>query len=869
MATNPFPGRTDFTVDVLGRYICNSFEEARNSTPTPMPGVAPFGNARHFDVIVIGGGTFGGAVAEHIWFRDSQAKGLRILVLEAGPFMLSEHFQNTPVSGLGTSEKATSLTELGTMTPDAQRRWSKEVWGLAWHSSTPFPGLAYCLGGRSLFWGGWSPRPLPSELPLTRWPQTVVDDLNNEYFADASAEIGVSETNDFIFGELHNALRQMLFDGLVANNVTQAMALNALLDHPTILPGQVPTKAALLQLLGLTASPQTVAELRNQLKLEAPLAVQGRPPRAGFFPLNKFSAIPLLIKAARTAQGEANNDDVKKRLMVVPNCHVTKLVTVPDGARWRVAGVETNQGSVQLSDSGVVIIALGTIESTRLALVSWEGLGLSHYNLIGKNVIAHLRSNVTIRVPRTSIANLPAAIKELQASALFVKGRDVAATQGHFHTQITAAGLEQPGSDSEAELFKKVPDVDTLAAFFNADDKNIVITIRGIGEMEPANLANIQGHPSRIDLDPNRDLDEFNIPRVLVTIAPTANDQTLWNAMDKASDDIAHVLAGNKPFEVLTPQGPKAVQPGDNLSTKLFYAPSGHPDPAQRGRRDGLGTTHHEAGTLWMGEDPTKSVTTPDARFHDVMNAYVAGPALFPSVGSPNPMLTGIALARRLGDHLTRPTTPEAGFTLLFDGLTTTKWQMSTISNQPGRDNPGRFRVIDKALVAEPGTDIGLLWHTDPTPANFILKLEWMQFRQDDNSGVFVRFPDPNSKGYANTAFVGVDFGFEVQIDQTAAPDGVPIHLTGAIYSFAAPNNPGILPLRPVGVWNSYEIRVQNQNYTVSLNGTQITAFNFVAGSDAAHPDRGLPSTPANPRFVGLQTHTGGVAFRHIQIQAL
>jgi hypothetical protein len=142
-----------------------------------------------------------------------------------------------------------------------------------------------------------------------------------------------------------------------------------------------------------------------------------------------------------------------------------------------------------------------------------------------------------------------------------------------------------------------------------------------------------------------------------------------------------------------------------------------------------------------------------------------------------------------------------------------------------------------------------------------------MQFAPNDNSGVFVRFPDPNSKGYNNTAFVGVDFGFELQIDQTAAPTGNPIHGTGAIYNFAAPNNPGALPVRPLGMWNTYEISVQGQTYTVTLNGTQITTFNFAVGSDAAHPERGLPSTAAVPRFIGLQTHTGGVAFRNIQIQ--
>ena len=66
-----------------------------------------------------------------------------------------------------------------------------------------------------------------------------------------------------------------------------------------------------------------------------------------------------------------------------------------------------------------------------------------------------------------------------------------------------------------------------------------------------------------------------------------------------------------------------------------------------------------------MGNDATSSVTDANGRFHFVSNAYVAGPALFPSVGSPNPMLTGMALARRMADHLVQapPVTPDPGFT--------------------------------------------------------------------------------------------------------------------------------------------------------------------------------------------------------------
>jgi len=54
----------------------------------------------------------------------------------------------------------------------------------------------------------------------------------------------------------------------------------------------------------------------------------------------------------------------------------------------------------------------------------------------------------------------------------------------------------------------------------------------------------------------------------------------------------------------------------------------------------------------------------------------------------------------------------------------------------------------------------------------------------DDNSGVFVAFPYPEQRSYDNTAYVAIDLGFEIQIDELARPDGASIHRTGAIYAF-------------------------------------------------------------------------------------
>ena len=50
--------RTSFTKDVQGRYLCNDISEINAWQAA---------GGRPFDVIVIGGGTFGAAIAEHIW----------------------------------------------------------------------------------------------------------------------------------------------------------------------------------------------------------------------------------------------------------------------------------------------------------------------------------------------------------------------------------------------------------------------------------------------------------------------------------------------------------------------------------------------------------------------------------------------------------------------------------------------------------------------------------------------------------------------------------------------------------------------------------------------------------------------------------
>ena len=51
---------TSFTLDNMGRFLCNTLGEALDSAQQTIGG-----RRRDFDVIVVGGGTFGAVVAEH------------------------------------------------------------------------------------------------------------------------------------------------------------------------------------------------------------------------------------------------------------------------------------------------------------------------------------------------------------------------------------------------------------------------------------------------------------------------------------------------------------------------------------------------------------------------------------------------------------------------------------------------------------------------------------------------------------------------------------------------------------------------------------------------------------------------------------
>jgi hypothetical protein len=223
----------------------------------------------------------------------------------------------------------------------------------------------------------------------------------------------------------------------------------------------------------------------------------------------------------------------------------------------------------------------------------------------------------------------------------------------------------------------------------------------------------------------------------------------------------------------------------------------------------------------------------------------------------------------------------ERGYEVIFDGSRTCfqRWRYaggSAVTLQP-----------DGTLKSGPGApNLGTLWYAARPYGDFSLRL---QFRDDSpiagkraNSGVHVRFPAPrppvpgcpmtfngNPQTTNPAAWIAVNCGHEIQINDSPDGPGNDPRKTGSIYGFADLNSTQSRPT-PAGVWNDLEIRVVGQHYTVIRNGVVVNEYENVPGV----PFPGRPNDPGSSSrglvgYIGLQSHGGSsdvVSFRNIRI---
>jgi len=180
----------------------------------------------------------------------------------------------------------------------------------------------------------------------------------------------------------------------------------------------------------------------------------------------------------------------------------------------------------------------------------------------------------------------------------------------------------------------------------------------------------------------------------------------------------------------------------------------------------------------------------------------------------------------------------DENFRTILDGTTNLHgWKMC---------GQGRFDLIDNMIISNGG--MGLLWYKEKKFRDFILKVHWKTSAKGDNSGIFVRFSDPNDDPWN-----AVNTGYEIQIYDAEPEDENARHRTGAVYDFAPPS---MYASNEPGKWNIFEIHAIGQNYAVILNDVRITEFTG---------NRQLEG------YIGLQNHDVGskVCFGKIAIKEL
>jgi hypothetical protein len=550
---------TTFSVDAIGNRICTAWDKVNEAN-----------ESQRFDIVIVGAGMFGAYCAEKLFRRDTSNK-LRILVLDAGALFLPTHVNNLPLSKM----------------PD------DVMWARPWTGEPPFVtddnkrALAFCVGGRSLFWAGWAPELMPDD--LEKWPEDVSKFLNSDEGYDYTAtEIGSNQRTDFIaktdtYKKLDKALR--------------------------------------------AAAKKKVSDVaRIDLIKEAPLAVMGSRPTPGIFPFDQYSSVTFLIDAISQDVRESQEQPRNRRLMLLPRTEVIGLnrddkqaVTSLD---LEVRGVKK---TLRLGPNTTVILANGTVESTRLALAH---LGVGQQASGGPkvgNFMTHMGNSTIVRIRRGALGLDKPSQSENELAAFIARGK---AYGRRFHYQIVAAALQ---SDVKQQtpwdfVMRLIPDIDQLDRLMSGHDPEwISVVFRGIGEMEGDH---------RLDAaDAWRNSISLEGDLAYVKLSPSPDDNLLWSAMDEVAISLAKQLAGD----------PKNIQ--YRVNNDWQDEPPTKPDHSD------IGTIYHEGGSLFMGK-VKESITDTTGKLHHLSNVYVVGPAVFPTLGSANPSLTGLSLARRTGDAI-------------------------------------------------------------------------------------------------------------------------------------------------------------------------------------------------------------------------
>lgn len=336
--------------------------------------------------------------------------------------------------------------------------------------------------------------------------------------------------------------------------------------------------------------------------------------------------------------------------------------------------------------------------------------------------MVHVRGNFIWKITRPALGVPSELEKELQTAALHIPGStQTTKGPGQFHFQFYAApNVSTPAfpnapKNPEEFLYRVVPNIEEFEKILAAQttgtiEDKVVIGIRTCGETFGDRTTPI-GNPnsSWISVNPFGGTGddvyfengrELRVPKAFVNLVETPADKQVRDAQSEAAFAFIEALAGQ-------PKG-SATKKDPNAPIEFFS-----------GGEDGIGTTYHESGTLWIGNDFTTSVTDVNGRFHHVSNAYCVDQSIFTTVGSANPVPTGLTLSRKIARSIierysqVQTIDDEPGFETLYQGnFKADGWEIAGSGSQNFFDVPNQSGAVLGAGVGNKNVALGVLWFT-------------------------------------------------------------------------------------------------------------------------------------------------------------
>jgi choline dehydrogenase-like flavoprotein len=528
------------------------------------------------DAVIVGAGASGATAAKVL-----TEAGLTVVGLERGPWLKPDQFSGDELKYinrkfLGPDEKLKPRTHRNDENSQAViTRFS------------PIPNL---VGGGTMVWAGWLPRPIISDFnvhsehgdvsgaSLADWPVSYAE--LEPYYTKVEWEFGVS--------------------GLAGANTHEPPRSRGFPCPPYPLTGYGKVFHEACQRVGYNSFPMPQAVVTTPHK--------GRNPTVhpGFWneypdPLtSKSTALTTFIPEA-LATG---------RYDLRPESYVRKVSVHKDGMVKGVIYFDQDGNEIE-QEGGIVILCCGAIESARLLLMSKsgafpDGLGNSS-GLVGRNAMFH---------------------EGVGAVGLFDKGHYP--LYGWSGSHVNGASYDLYASDPRRGHI--------LGA---------VIASRMLGH--PINWT-FPGRPTWGLAAKDADRDFFNRSVWFGTMVHDLPRETNRVDLDDTVKDAWGLPVARITHEAHSndiAQGNWAVQ---RCAELLDAAGASYIFPTHMERI--TANSYHEAGTARMGRKPTLSVLNEWCRAHDVGNLYVLDASSFPTDLGVNPTLTIMANAWRCSEYI-------------------------------------------------------------------------------------------------------------------------------------------------------------------------------------------------------------------------